>query len=244
MGIGEDSVAQFRRVVTLPKAWTGQVIELNFDAPYWFWGLLPNAKLWINGKPSPVENVPGENVTADKSGGFSIDVSSYAAQGKIVIALEIDGHVGDQVHIWAARTRSRPAGVTGMFYLQETPQPIKTISLVDGWQAATDVNVLTPVKPNGSYSYLENKFTLPAVWPGKRLILRGAGLMCWIILNDHVVRLPAWDRSLDISRLVHTSGDNILRWTPSSYSDDTCSPPTPSRQHTQPVQDLRLEFLN
>jgi hypothetical protein len=238
MGLPEDSIAAFRRAILVPTDWSGKVVTLKFNAPDWFWGLEPQAKLWVNGEPAPLPTV-----TADRRGSFAFDVSSLAKSGKITLALAIDGRIGPQFHTWTTRNRQRPAGATGEFFLEETSQPIKSIALTDGWQAGTDVNVLTPVAlgATATYTYLENKFTLPPDWPSKRLYLVSSGALGWVILNGHVIRPAGSDTTLDISYLVNRTEENTLRWIPIKFPD--MDSPRLTQVYKQPVQDLQLEWL-
>jgi hypothetical protein len=234
MHLPEDSTAQFRRTVTVPKAWAGQRLTLIFNSQDWFWGLQARAKLWINGQPAPIKSV-----TADQVGSFVIDATPLVVDGKLTLALEIDGRLGAEFRTFNTGRRLRPAGATGIFLLQAAPRPVKTSPLVDGWMAATDVNVLAPV-PVGkpvTYSYLENRFTLPSIWPGKRLLFESPDRMGWIILNGNVIAEPPTARALDISRLVRRSGENVLRWVPGP-----AEPPAPNRTYTKPVQELNLAW--
>ncbi|MHB9024663.1 MAG: hypothetical protein ACYC7E_10895 [Armatimonadota bacterium] len=210
MGIPEDSVAQFRKSLVIPEGWKGQSVRLVFDAEGWFWGLTQKGLLWVDGQPAPLK----QPITPSSSSGFSFDVTEQAKDGKLTLALEIDGRLTDP-----KKKRNRPSGALGLFYLQAEKLPVATQPLAGPWFAAKDVNVLTPAEigKQASYVYLETKFILPAQWPGKRLMLESPGHLGWVVLNGTVVGTPGWMRSLDISGLVNRQGENVLRWTPATY---------------------------
>ncbi len=203
LGLSEDSVAQFRHTVKLPTSWRNQQVKLVFDAPYWFWGVKQRGRLWINGeeiaKPIPTWN----------TGAFSVDVTKYAGTSKIAVALEVDGtvHGNDR--------QARPSGVSGTFYLAASPQPFK-IQPIEGWQIATDVNVLSPITPGvkQSYRYLQATFAVPANQPAQRLFLESPQPLRWLVINQHVVACPDPMNALDISHMVNIGGENVIRWMP------------------------------
>ena len=206
LGLPENSVARFRRTVRIPRQWKKRNVTLFFDAPYWFWGFKQNVRMWINGKEISAELIPTNN-----NGAFSIDVTPYARRGVITLALEVDGHLPAEQKPW----RPRPAGITGTFYLQALPISVRSAPLND-WMIATDVGVMMPAtaKSPEKYLYFETRFTLPKERGAKRLFLKSDRSLNWIILNNHVLAVPALYHSLDITRLALRDGENILRWIP------------------------------
>jgi len=223
MGLPEDAHASFFRSVPVPAKWAGQRIHLVFDTENWFWGLNSQARIWINGEPLLVpEYAPasepartGPLLLPQPAGSFNIDVTDRVRGGTLDLAISIDGSSPDP----KAR-HPRPAGVTGLFYLQPEPKPADGEALTD-WSAATDVNVLTPA-PAGKpahFTYLENHFTLPAKWRGKRLFLRSPDAsLNLLVINNVVVLVPQSMDRLDVSKLFHPDGVNIIRWLPGGCS--------------------------
>ena len=164
LGLPEESVARFRRTIAIPPAWQGRQINLHFHADGWFWGVGPEGRLWIDGQPAaakqPMRPQPDSN--------FTLDVTEQAKDGRITLALEVDGGKQEK-----GKPRWRPAGVTGIFYLEAVAPAIATTPLDGPWFGAKDVGVLTPVKKGEkvTFTYLETRFTLPKDWPGKRVFL-------------------------------------------------------------------------
>ncbi|HEY3416688.1 MAG TPA: hypothetical protein VGM23_07370, partial [Armatimonadota bacterium] len=185
MGLPEDAVAQFRKTITIPESWKGRSVRLVFDAQGWFWGLTQKGQLWVDGQPAPLK----QPIMPSSGSGFSFDVTDQAKDGKLTLALEVDGRLPDP-----AKKRSRPSGVIGLFYLQADTTPVASRPLSGPWFAAKDVNVFTPaeVGKQATYVYLETKFTLPAQWPGKRVMLESPGHLGWIVLNGTVIETPGW----------------------------------------------------
>jgi len=204
LGLPEDAVARLRRTVSIPRGWAGKRVSLVFDAPYWFWGVKDHGRLWINGRALPPDTVPNQH-----NGSFTLDVSDYITNGRLTLALEVDGKPAN------CKWWPRPAGVSGTFLLQATPIDVKTVPLTD-WKAATDLNVFTPLAPNKSVTckYVETTFDLPAIWPASRLFLESDQPLRWIVLNDRVVSCPDILHELDISRLAVRGRGNVLRWVP------------------------------
>ncbi|HEY3331049.1 MAG TPA: hypothetical protein VGK19_13560 [Capsulimonadaceae bacterium] len=202
LGIPEDSVVRFRRTVKLPATWRSQRVNLTFDCPYWFWGIKEQGKLWIHGTAQPSTTLPRWN-----NGSFVVDVTEFAKSGTVTIALEVDGHLK------GSDPRRRPAGVSGTFLLQASPQPAKTITL-DSWKVATDIGVFTDIVPGKTVTgkYLETTFTLPTSWPAQRLFLESPAPLRWLVLNDQIVACPDILHTLDVTGLVHRNGPNVLRW--------------------------------
>lgn len=219
MGIQEDAQVRAFRSVPVPASWQGQSIRLVFDAPNWFWGLNPQARIWVGGRPLSVADYAPVNAAdpvlrSQRCASFNIDVTDRVRAGNIDLAIEIDGRVDYKIY------RPRPAGVTGAFYLQAQTKPLAEKALT-AWSAATDYNVFTPApvgKP-AQYIYLETRFTLPKTWPAKRLFLRAPdATLNLLVVNNTVVLVPlAMDR-LDISGLVTRDGENIIRWLPTGGS--------------------------
>jgi hypothetical protein len=107
--------------------------------------------------------------------------------------------------------------VTGLFYLHSTKPALKTEPVAGPWFAASAFNRLQPVKPGAKVKcvYLENRFTLPNVWPAKRVFMESSENLGFFTLNGKVLLAPAWMKRLDVSGLVRKDGgENILRWVP------------------------------
>ena len=112
----------------------------------------------------------------------------------------------------------KPHGVTGLFYLQATPAPVKSELLPGPWQAAEGFNVFRAVRPGEKVKclYFETRFSLPSTWPAKRLFLETQDALGFLVLNGQVLRTPAWMKRLDVSGLVRRDGENVLRWVPAA----------------------------
>ncbi len=229
LGVPENSVARFRRTVRIPRQWKKQIVTLFFDAPYWFWGFKQSDRMWINGNEISADLIPTNN-----NGAFSIDVTPYARKGAMTIALEMDGHLPAGQKPW----RPRPAGVTGTFYIQATPTPVRTTPLYD-WLIATDVGVMQPAAAGspGKYLYFETRFHVPKEWVAKRLFLKSDRSLNWVILNNHVIAVPALYHTLDITRLALRDGENILRWIPDVNAIEN---PTGVREFSGTIPPLTL----
>lgn len=206
LGLPEDAVGRFRTRVALPEAWKGRTVTLVFDAEDWFFGLMPQARLWVDGQPAALR----QPLTPQPRPGFSLDVTAQAADGVIDLALEVDGTRRD-----AKRRQGRPHGVTGLFYLQGEPPPLRSLPLA-GWQGATEFNRLAPLPADGKggFVYQQTAFNLPADRPAGRLFLERDSHLGTIVLNGRVVETPPWMTRLDISGLVDAGGANVLRWSP------------------------------
>lgn len=129
----------------------GRRASLVFASQYWFYGIEPQGRLWVNGKPAPVEQPFGDRT----NGCFMFDLTPGE---KVVLELEVNGALRHKEQL-----RSRPSGVTGLFFLQSDPVPLKTVP-VTGWRAAREVNVLSPFdgKHPGGFLYLETVFQTPS----------------------------------------------------------------------------------
>lgn len=206
LGLAEDAVGRFRTRIAVPEAWKGRTITLVFDAEDWFFGLMPQARLWIDGTPAAMR----QPLKPQPRPGFSLDLSAQAADGVIDLALEIDGSKRD-----TTKRQGRPNGVTGIFYLQGDAAPLRTQALA-GWQVATEFNRLTAPAADGksSFVYQQATFSLPADRPAGRLFLERDGHLGTIVLNGRAIETPTWMTRLDISGLVDVGGTNILRWAP------------------------------
>lgn len=228
LGLPEESVNRFRKMIEIPTAWQGRQIDLHFNADGWFWGVSPEGRLWIDGQPAAVK----QPLRSQPDSNFTLDVTEQAEDGKLTLALEVDGGKFEK-----GKPRGRPAGVTGIFYLEAAAPAVATMPLDGPWFAAGDVGVLTPVKKGekATYTYLETKFTLPKTWPGKRVFLERADRepIRHIVLNDQVISVPL--RRLDISGLVKRDGENVLRWVPGTYLT-----PEITRKQTMAIPDLNL----
>ncbi len=212
LGLPEETAAGFAKTVAIPQDWKGRRVELVFNAEGWFWGILPHARLQINGKDAAMK----QPITPQPAPGFTIDVTEAAATGTLTIKLDIDGVTQSMLRRDKAGL-AKPHGVTGLFYLQATLPPVKTTAL-DNWQVASAYNRLKPVKPGERVKgpYLETRFTLPTTWPAKRLFLESPGHLGFLVINGTVLGTPAWMRRLDVSGLVHRDGENVLRWLPAA----------------------------
>ncbi|MFA6292259.1 MAG: hypothetical protein WC637_10780 [Victivallales bacterium] len=204
LGIPDESLARFRKEIIIPPSWKGRSVFLDFIAD-WSWGVVPQGRLWIDGQPAGVR----QPLTASGDSSFSLEVTEQAKDGKITLALEVDGRLKEP-----AKPRPRPAGTTGIFLLRSEASPVSTTPLAGPWFAARDVGVLTPVKAGekATYTYLETKFTLPKEWPARRVFLGSPVKLQWIILNNQVIQASM--KSLDISGLLRRDGENVLRWIP------------------------------
>ncbi len=219
LGLPENTLAVFEKTVAIPETWKGRKVQLLFDAEGWFWGILPKAKLMVNGKDAPIK----QPIQPEAMPGFSFDVTEAANTGSLTIRLEIDGvsattmrkNKPDDTKVG----QFKPHGVTGLFYLQAIKPELKAEPLPGPWQAAAAFNKLTPVKVGEKQkcSYLETRFTLPQEWPAKRVLLDSPSPLGFIVLNGYVLRAPMWMKNLDVSGMVYRDGrENILRWIPAS----------------------------
>ncbi|MFZ2654433.1 MAG: hypothetical protein WAX69_05915 [Victivallales bacterium] len=224
LGIPEDAAAQFRKTIDIPKAWQGRRINLCFSAE-WSYGVVPQGHLFIDGQPAGVK----QPLAAMGDTSFTLDVTEQAKDGKLVLALEVDGAKGDKTKL-----RSRPSGVTGIFFLEAVPPAVANTSLSGPWFAAGDVNVLAPVAAGekATYTYLETRFTLPKDWPARRVFLESPVKLQYLIINDQVINAPM--NSLDVSGLLRRDGENVLRWIPNQNA------PEITKEHKGPVPELNL----
>lgn len=229
LGLANDVTGRFRTTVAVPPGWAGRQVSLVFDAEYWFWGLFPQSRLWINGAPSSLP----QPMKAGPNPCFFLDVTVPAAGGTLVLALEIDGSHQDH-----NKAQIKPTGVTGIFYLEATPQALRHDPLAGPWLAAREFNQLLPLSLGGKmpeYVYLQTSFTLPVTWPSTRVYLEAEGPLGCLVLNNQLIETPAWMKRLDVTNLVRRNGvANVLRW----------SPELPNFQHTHhdPLPAMRLAW--
>lgn len=206
MGLENDALVHMRKEFRLPSAWKGKRVKLSFAAVYWHWGIFPNGRLWVNGKPAPIE----QPLHYRANGSFMFDLPD---NDRVVMELEIDGALKP------GENRPRPSGVTGVFFAEAQPQPVRVDSLNGTWLAALDVTTAAPAKTGerARYVYLEKKFRLPAknAWPSGRPFLESPAHLGWVILNGRVVSTPGHMNRLNVSGLLRAAGEeNVLRWVP------------------------------
>lgn len=211
LGLPDESLAQFRRDVVLPKDWTGQRVTLTFDAEPWHWGMTRKATLWINGTLAELKQPLQSD--SNGNGSFTIELTpAQISEGSLVLALEVDGRI-----LGGNRDQPRPSGVTGTFILSVLPQPLLTTPLTN-WTSASELNVLTPVLPGSEVRclYLETRLSIPATWPGKRLFLHSSEPLGSLFINNRFIKTPPMMKDLDISGFIMQGQENVLRWVPSA----------------------------
>ena len=216
LGLPENTKAAFEKTIAVPGAWKGRHVDLVFDAEGWFWGILPEGRLLVNGAPAAIK----QPIIPAGAPGFSADVTEAASSGSLTIRLDIDG-VAKSMMRKEKNGQSKPHGVTGIFYLQSTKPSVKTDALAGPWYAASAFNRFQEVKSGDKVKciYLETRFTLPKTWPSKRLFLETSQSLGFLTINNQVLLAPAWMKRLDISGLVRKDGvDNIVRWVPAARS--------------------------
>ncbi|TVS21065.1 MAG: hypothetical protein EA424_00790 [Planctomycetaceae bacterium] len=223
MELPDDALARFRKEVELPPNWRNLDIRLVFDAGARF-GINASGRLWINGEPVAI----GQPIRLTEPPFNPLRIAltpEQTASGRLVIALEVDGR--------PAGNPARPKGVSGSFFLEARPRPLRTMPL-DTWSAASDINVLAPATVDTMAAkplYLETRFTLPAQWPAKRLWLVSSDqnqVLRRLIINNYHVAERAGRRfydelkltELDISGLVTHDGENVLRWVPDARAPE------------------------
>jgi hypothetical protein len=236
LGLPETTVAAFEKTVTVPATWKGCSIDLVFNAEHWFWGILPQARLLINGKEAAMKQpiIPGAQP------GFALDVSEAAAGGTVALRLEIDGTARNSMRK-DGKGQVKPHGVTGLFYLQATAPTVKSEPLAGPWQAATAFNRLQPVKVGDKTKclYLETRFVLPQARPAKRVFLASPEPLGFLMLNGQALQVPTSMQRLDISGLVKPAdGENVLRWVPASRGVAAWN-----RQYQGTVPELNLLWI-
>ncbi|NQU39392.1 MAG: hypothetical protein HQ523_05520 [Lentisphaerae bacterium] len=216
LGLPEETVAVFEKTVTIPAGWKGSRVDLVFDAEGWFWGILPEARLLINGVEAPIR----QPIRPEANPGFSFEVTAQAESGAITLRLEINGTSKNMLRKDGAGL-SKPHGVTGIFYLQATSPALKTEPIPGTWQAADAFNRLHPVQPADTVQclYLETRFTLPETWPAERLFIASPEPLGFVMVNGLILQAPAWMKRLDVSGMVYRDGrENVLRMVPAARS--------------------------
>lgn len=220
MGLPDDALIRLHKQVELPPDWRDRDVTLVFDPHPYHWGIGPSGRLWINGEPAAI----AQPIRLGLNGRFRIALTpAQTAAGRLILALEIDGRQPGRA--------GRPKGVSGAFFLQARPRPVRSLPLAN-WRAATDLNILTPAaagNPQTKPLYYETRFTLPAAWPARRLWLassKGSNLRRFFINSYEVAESggihgsqPEIDLAeVDISGLVRREGENVLRWAPDSQA--------------------------
>ena len=230
LGLPDETVAHFRREVEIPPAWKGSRVSLNFSSQYWFWGLMPAARLWINGKPWPNAQT---RLGGAPNNSFGLDLPD---SGRVVLELEIDGRLRPD------QNRVRPSGVTGVFYLASEPQPLKREQLTD-WQAAEKrIGEFKRTLPDirTRFIYLEKRFPTPDGPEGAALYLESPAHLGWLMINGTVISTPGWMRKLDVSGLLKPVGqENVIRWWPELCKEE----PSFNRVLDQKVPRLYLSWI-
>jgi hypothetical protein len=231
MGFPENAKVQFVKRVKIPAAWSERDVTLYFNAEHWFWGLLPQGRLWINGEPAPLP----QPVKPGAASGFQVDLKLKPGD-ELALAVEIDA-----VNATDKERRGRPSGAMGAFCLQAFPKALKSVPFEGPWQAASAFGSFKPVDAGAKakYVYLERSFALPREWPGKRVFLESPSHLGWLVLNGKVIATPGWMRKLDVSGLVNRDGVNVLRWVP-----NTVQTPNAQRVFNETVPSLSLSWSN
>ncbi|MFZ2653801.1 MAG: hypothetical protein WAX69_02690 [Victivallales bacterium] len=214
LGLPENTKATFEKTISIPEAWKGRHVDLVFDAEGWFWGILPQGHLQVNGKDAAIK----QPIVPEPAPGFTADITEAASTGSVSIQLDVDGVVKSTMRK-EKNGQFKPHGVTGLFYLQSSVPAVKSEPLPGPWQAASAFNRLQAVKPGEKVKclYLETRFTLPKEWPAKRVFLESAQHLGFLTINGQVLHAPAWMKRLDVSGLVQKDGsENILRWIPAA----------------------------
>ena len=205
LGLEAEDVVRFRKVVTVPPDWKNKRVSLGFSSQYWFWGIGPKGRLWVNGEPAPVVQPLG----GKPNGAFSFDVPS---EGEIELVLEIDGRLA------ANQRRVRPSGVTGLFYLRAEPKIRKELVLngFDRFDKLVGVRSgMISSGEKGRYLYLEKRFATPDFAKEGPVYLESSQFMGWVLINGHYIQPPGDFRRLDVSGLLKRDGsENLLRWWP------------------------------
>jgi hypothetical protein len=216
LGLPEKTAAVFEKTVAMPSSWKGQRVDLVFNAEGWFWGILPEARLWVNNQAAAIK----QPIQPAALPGFTVNVTDAAATGALALRLEIDGVTKSTMNK-KQTGQFKPHGVTGLFYLQATPVAVRTEPLPGPWFVATAFNRLLPVKAGEKVTglYLETRFALPKAWPAKRVFLESSEPLGFLTVNGQVLQAPAWMKRLDVSGLVQKDGgENVVRWVPGARS--------------------------
>lgn len=219
LGVPENAQATFEKTIVIPKAWQGQRVDLVFDAEHWFWGILPQARLRVNGTQSAIT----QPIIPMAAPGFSCDVTAQAGTGSLTLSLVIDGSATRPAKSLPPDQKNnkqpKPNGVNGLFYLQATTPALKIEPLAGLWFVASAFNRLQPVTLGARVKglYLETHFRLPVKWPAKRVFLQSSQALGFLVINGRVLQAPPWMKALDVSGLVdHHGGENTVRWIPAA----------------------------
>lgn len=211
MKLPSDTVARFRKKITLPEAWRSRRLSLVFKAPNgYFIGVFPRGELSLNGKKLPISLARAARQNEQNQ---AIDLA-VPADGELNLELRIDGNVPKTMSF------SRPVGVLGMFYLLSNPQPLAMMELPP-FRMAQDYGKLLPADTRETrFRYLETRFTVPKDWPDGHLFLEvdqphGFGTM---LINGILIGPTALDatgfRQLLADGLLRRGEENVLIWRP------------------------------
>jgi hypothetical protein len=237
LGLPESTKATFEKTIVVPGAWKGRHVDLVFDAEGWFWGILPQGKLLVNGKVAAIK----QPIVPEGAPGFSADVTEAASSGSLAIQLEVDATSKSMMRK-EKNGQSKPHGVTGLFYLQSTMPAVNSEPLAGPWQAASAFNRFQTVKPGDKVKclYLETSFALPKTWPAKRLFLESPTHLGFLTINGQVLHTPSWMKRLDVSGLVKKDGlENIVRWVPAARGVAAWN-----RNYEGTVPEMNLQWTN
>ncbi len=240
LGLPEETKAVFEKTVAVPADWKGRNVSLVFDAENWFWGILPQGRLFVNGKaaavPQPIRPKPQPS--------FSTDVTEAAATGSLTIRLEVDGSGPAMANKnqpgQEKKGQPKPNGVTGLFILEATTPSTQTQPLPGPWFEARAFNRLQPVKSGEKADclYLETRFKLADKSPEKRLFLASPEHLGFVMLNGCPLLAPSSMKELNISGLAFRDGrENVLRWVPAAKE-----PPRWNLRYTGKIPQLNLEW--
>ncbi len=241
LGLPENTKATFEKTISVPEAWKDRRVELVFDAEHWFWGILPEGRLFVNDKKAPIK----QPIAPAALPGFSFDVTDAATTGSLTIRLEVNGTGTGMTNKnkpgQEKKGQPKPNGVTGLFYLQSSVPALKSEPLVASWFVASAFNRLQPVKPGEKVKglYLETRFTLPKEWPAKRVFLESQKHLGFLTINGQVLQTPPWMKRVDVSGLVQKDGsENIVRWVPAAPNVAAWN-----RPYAGVVPDLNLTWM-
>ena len=240
LGLPEETKAVFEKTVAVPPGWKGRNVSLVFDAEHWFWGILPQGRLLVNGKAAAIT----QPIIPKPLPSFSADVTEAAATGSLTIRLEVDGSgpglANKNQPGQEKKGKPKPNGVTGLFFLEATAPSTQTQPLPGPWYVAKEFNRLQPVKPGDKADglYLETRFVLSDKSPGQRLFLTSPDPLGFVMLNGCPLLAPSSMKELDISGLAYRDGrENVLRSVPAARE-----PPRWNLRYTGAVPQLNLEW--
>jgi hypothetical protein len=230
LGLPENTVATFERTVAIPAAWKGRSVSVVFDAEHWFWGILPQGRLFLNGREARSQ------ITPQPQPEFSIDATEAAATGSLTLRLEIDGSA-----VKAGKKQGKPHGVNGLFFLTSRPAPKASEPIPGTWAVASAFNRLTPTKVGDTVKgiYLETSFSLPEnQWKSPKVSLTAGVPLGFLMINGTALRVPASLPRLDVSGLLKRDGNtNVIRWVPAARDVANAKAPWQGV-----VPELRLEW--